>query len=724
MTRPAYPEARRSDDADTLHGTVGRRPVPVAGGRRTTRRREAWSPAQDELLAAESAGPSRARAARARVTELLGAGIGRRAGLARRAAVLHPPHGRAGARRAATPCDPRRHRAGAASTRWRSTRPARPRWTPGSPTRRATCWPTSCREGGNEESVLRVMDVATGEPVDGPDRPRRYSPVAWLPGGEAFYYVRRLAPRPAAGRTSSSTTAGSGCTGSAPTRTTTSRSSATGLDEDQLLRRLGLAATAAGWSVVARPRAPHRATTSGSPTCPRPDPAAPRPAGRPGGRRRADRRCRSAGTAGSTCSPTATRRAAGSRVTTPDAPGVRALARPDRRRTRGGARGLRDPRRRRAGRPRRCAAVRLDPPRGQRDHRARPRPPASASATCRCPASASVGGLAERPEGGHEAWFGYTDHVTPPRSTATTRRTGETTPVGRRPRAPSRCPTVDAQQVAYRSRGRHRRCGCSCIVARPRSRDRPAPDGPVRLRRLRHPADPGLLGGDPRLGRGRRRLRGRQPARRRRGGRGVAPRRHARTTSRTSSTTSTPRPSGWSRDGWTTTGPAGDLRRVQRRAAGRRRADPAPRPVRRRRLLRAAAGHGALRDGSASARPGTSSTAPPTDAGGARLAAGLLAVPPRPARASTTPPMLFTVFDGDTRVDPLHARKMCAALQHATAGTGPVLLRRESGRRSRRPRGEPVGGAHGRHARVRRRTTPASTCPDRRRGDRLPLRCR
>ncbi|MEO7980572.1 MAG: hypothetical protein ABI807_06730, partial [Sporichthyaceae bacterium] len=28
-------------------------------------------------------------------------------------------------------------------------------------------------------------------------------------------------------------------------------------------------------------------------------------------------------------------------------------------------------------------------------------------------------------------------------------------------------------------------------------------------------------------------------------------------------------------------------------------------------------------------------------------------------------------------VDPMHARKMCAALQHATSGTRPVLLRRE-----------------------------------------------
>ncbi|MFD5819213.1 prolyl oligopeptidase family protein [Streptomyces sp. NPDC127038] len=46
--------------------------------------------------------------------------------------------------------------------------------------------------GGTEHSVLRVIDTETGETVDGPvDRVRR-SPVAWLPGGRAFYYVRRL----------------------------------------------------------------------------------------------------------------------------------------------------------------------------------------------------------------------------------------------------------------------------------------------------------------------------------------------------------------------------------------------------------------------------------------------------------------------------------------------------------------------------------------------------
>jgi prolyl oligopeptidase len=43
------------------------------------------------------------------------------------------------------------------------------------------------------------------------------------------------------------------------------------------------------------------------------------------------------------------------------------------------------------------------------------------------------------------------------------------------------------------------------------------------------------------------------------------------------------------------------------------------------------------------------------------------------------PAVLFTVSTGDSRVDPMHARKMCAALQWATTGTGPVLLRAESG---------------------------------------------
>ena len=43
------------------------------------------------------------------------------------------------------------------------------------------------------------------------------------------------------------------------------------------------------------------------------------------------------------------------------------------------------------------------------------------------------------------------------------------------------------------------------------------------------------------------------------------------------------------------------------------------------------------------------------------------------------PATLFSVFEGDTRVDPLHARKMCALLQSATGGDRPILIRRETG---------------------------------------------
>jgi prolyl oligopeptidase len=49
-------------------------------------------------------------------------------------------------------------------------------------------------EGGTEESAVRVLDVATGGVVDGPIDRTRFSPVAWLPDGSGFYYVRQLHP--------------------------------------------------------------------------------------------------------------------------------------------------------------------------------------------------------------------------------------------------------------------------------------------------------------------------------------------------------------------------------------------------------------------------------------------------------------------------------------------------------------------------------------------------
>jgi len=50
-----------------------------------------------------------------------------------------------------------------------------------------------------------------------------------------------------------------------------------------------------------------------------------------------------------------------------------------------------------------------------------------------------------------------------------------------------------------------------------------------------------------------------------------------------------------------------------------------------------------------------------------------------PGSGTDYPPTLFTVFEGDTRLDPLPARKPAAALQHATAGDRPILLRDETG---------------------------------------------
>ncbi|WP_433506779.1 prolyl oligopeptidase family serine peptidase [Pseudonocardia halophobica] len=48
--------------------------------------------------------------------------------------------------------------------------------------------------GGDEQSVLYLLDVATGEVVEGPIDRCRYSSVAWLPGGAEFVYVRKVAP--------------------------------------------------------------------------------------------------------------------------------------------------------------------------------------------------------------------------------------------------------------------------------------------------------------------------------------------------------------------------------------------------------------------------------------------------------------------------------------------------------------------------------------------------
>lgn len=48
--------------------------------------------------------------------------------------------------------------------------------------------------GGTEQSALRVMEVATGSDIDGPIGRCRFSPVAWLSGEDAFYYISAAHP--------------------------------------------------------------------------------------------------------------------------------------------------------------------------------------------------------------------------------------------------------------------------------------------------------------------------------------------------------------------------------------------------------------------------------------------------------------------------------------------------------------------------------------------------
>jgi prolyl oligopeptidase len=49
-------------------------------------------------------------------------------------------------------------------------------------------------EGGTEESTIRVMLVADCSPIDGPIDRVRYSPIAWLPDNSGYYYVRKPHP--------------------------------------------------------------------------------------------------------------------------------------------------------------------------------------------------------------------------------------------------------------------------------------------------------------------------------------------------------------------------------------------------------------------------------------------------------------------------------------------------------------------------------------------------
>jgi prolyl oligopeptidase len=191
MTTPSYPAARRLDLTETLHGRTVADPYrwledPASAETKT------WLEAEDELYARYLAALPGRQKLGGRLGELLAAGEvgppvwrGERQFYTRREpgqehAVLYTSSPAEGERALIDPTAI--DKAGLTTLdSWRAD------WDG-----RLLAYQMS--EGGNEESVLRVMDVTTGEDVDGPIDRCRYSDVAWLPGGAAFYYSRRLAP--------------------------------------------------------------------------------------------------------------------------------------------------------------------------------------------------------------------------------------------------------------------------------------------------------------------------------------------------------------------------------------------------------------------------------------------------------------------------------------------------------------------------------------------------
>ncbi|MFI0355086.1 prolyl oligopeptidase family protein [Actinomadura sp. 9N407] len=191
MSRPPYPPAQREDIVEDLHGHQ------IADPYRWLEDREggdtgAWLAAQEQLFRQRINDlPGRDRL-RERLTGLLGAGSvgspvwrGKRRFFTRRTAGQEHPVlytvDPAGTERVLV--DPMALDPGGTTTL--------DGWQPDKEGRRLAY---KISQGGDEESLLYVLDVATGERIEGPIDRGRYSAASWLPGGEAYYYVRRLPP--------------------------------------------------------------------------------------------------------------------------------------------------------------------------------------------------------------------------------------------------------------------------------------------------------------------------------------------------------------------------------------------------------------------------------------------------------------------------------------------------------------------------------------------------
>jgi prolyl oligopeptidase len=186
-----YPRARRLDLTENLHGHLIPDPYRWLEDPASDESR-AWLEHQDTLLRGYAAALPGRSALGARIGELMGAGYvsapvwrGQRQFFLRRTADQEHPVLVTGA-----PDEPPRPLIDP-MTADPSGATTLDHWQPDNEGRLLAY---QMSERGDEESVLRVVDAASGELVDGPIDRTRNSPIAWLPGGKAFYYMRRLPP--------------------------------------------------------------------------------------------------------------------------------------------------------------------------------------------------------------------------------------------------------------------------------------------------------------------------------------------------------------------------------------------------------------------------------------------------------------------------------------------------------------------------------------------------
>lgn len=186
-----YPAAERSPVVEDFHGTAVADPYRWLEDD-TDARTVQWLAAQADLMDAERSGWTTKHAFAERVEQLLGSG------------TVSPPYWR-GDRYFLTRREPGQqfavlYRVEADGSEHVLIDPMQldpsglttlDSWQP---SKEGNLLAYQLSSGGTEESLLYVMDVATGEVVEGPIDRCRYSPVAWIPGEEAFYYVRRIAP--------------------------------------------------------------------------------------------------------------------------------------------------------------------------------------------------------------------------------------------------------------------------------------------------------------------------------------------------------------------------------------------------------------------------------------------------------------------------------------------------------------------------------------------------